>query len=117
MNYTEELEKLSDLHTRGILTDDEFARAKARVLNGQGTTYHRTAIGNSLDSLRRSRSDRWIGGVCGGLGHFTDIPVWLWRMGFVIFVLCGGAGIVAYLLMWLFVPIEQPEGYRPQQGY
>lgn len=62
--------------------------------------------------LYRSRTQKVIGGVCGGLGdYFSMDPVWF-RIGFVVLALGGGSGLLIYLLMWLIVP-EQPEGYVP----
>jgi len=59
-------------------------------------------------ALRRSRSDRVIAGVCGGLGEFFGIsPTWF-RLGFLIALIPGGIpGIGAYLLLWLIVPAER----------
>jgi len=106
MAESDELAKLGDLHSRGILSDDEFARAKARVLNGSASTQGQAPIVRAINGLRRSRDDRWLGGVCGGIGQSTGIASWLWRLVFTALVLCGGAGIVVYLLMWIFVPLE-----------
>ncbi len=54
--------------------------------------------------LTRSRSDRVLAGVAGGLGrHFGVDPV-VFRIGFVAFSLLGGAGLVVYGLAWLLVP-------------
>lgn len=65
--------------------------------------------------LYRSKTQKILGGVCGGLGdHFALDPVWF-RIGFVVLALGGGSGILIYLLMWLIVP-EQPEGYEPTPG-
>ena len=57
--------------------------------------------------LRRSRSDRMVAGVCGGLGRFFGIsPAWF-RVAFLIALIPGGVpGILVYLLMWLIVPAE-----------
>ncbi len=57
--------------------------------------------------LRRSRSDRMVAGVCGGLGRFFGIsPAWF-RLAFLIALIPGGVpGILTYLLMWLIVPSE-----------
>jgi phage shock protein PspC (stress-responsive transcriptional regulator) len=44
--------------------------------------------------------------VCGGIGQSTGIAAWLWRLAFSALVLCAGTGIVVYLLMWIFVPLE-----------
>jgi len=106
MAESDELEKLGDLHRRGILSDDEFARAKARVLNGSATAQGQPPIVRAINGLRRSRNDRWLGGVCGGIGQATGIAAWLWRLVFSALVLCAGTGIVVYLLMWIFVPLE-----------
>lgn len=58
----------------------------------------------NLHALRRSATDRQLEGVCGGLGEYTPIPSWLWRVAFVGSVFAGGAGLIAYLLLWAFVP-------------
>lgn len=61
--------------------------------------------------LWRSRRDRKIAGVCGGLGEYFKIdPVWV-RLTFVIFLLLGGSALLVYLLMWLLVPLE-PTDWR-----
>src|SRR5215212_8989973 len=56
--------------------------------------------------LRRSRTDKILGGVNGGLAEYTGIDALLWRVGFVALTLAGGAGIVVYLLLWLLMPAE-----------
>jgi phage shock protein C len=57
--------------------------------------------------LRRSRSDRVVAGVCGGLGEFFGLsPIWF-RLGFVLAALPGGVpGVVPYLILWLIIPEE-----------
>jgi phage shock protein C len=57
------------------------------------------------DGLRRSRSDRMIGGVCGGLGEFFGLsPTWF-RIAFLIALLPGGVpGLLLYIIMWAIVP-------------
>lgn len=47
----------------------------------------------------RSREDRWIAGVCGGLGEYFDIDPVLIRVVFVILSVMGGIGILVYLLL------------------
>jgi phage shock protein C len=106
MADSDELGKLGDLHSRGVLSDDEFARAKARVLNGSAAAQGHARIVHAINGLRRSRDDRWLGGVCGGIGRSTGIAAWLWRLAFSVLVLCAGIGVVGYLLMWIFVPLE-----------
>jgi len=55
--------------------------------------------------LRRSRSDKILGGVSGGLAEYTGVDALLWRVGFVALALAGGAGVVVYLLLWLLMPV------------
>ncbi len=105
MSMSDELGKLQDLHQRGALTDDEFARAKARLLDGPAAHVDSPVLA-ALNALRRSRSDRWIAGVCGGLAISTGVESWVWRLVFALLLLCGGAGAVLYLLLWIFVPGE-----------
>ena len=63
----------------------------------------------------RSVSDRWIGGVAGGLAEHFSAPAWLVRMAFVVTALVAGLGIVAYALMWVFLPLD-PERAAPPEG-
>ena len=102
MPLTDELERLGALHGKGQLSDDEFARAKARLLNGDGPAPAMAAV----NRLRRSRSDRWIAGVCGGVAVATGVESWVWRLILAVLALFGGTGVVLYILLWLFVPDE-----------
>ncbi len=56
--------------------------------------------------LHRSRSDRMIGGVCGGLGQYFDVNPVFYRVGFVILTLLGGAGLLVYGAAALVIPNE-----------
>ena len=56
--------------------------------------------------LRRSTSDRMVGGVAGGLGRYFDLDPVLFRIAFVVLVFAGGAGILAYLGLWLITPSD-----------
>jgi phage shock protein PspC (stress-responsive transcriptional regulator) len=58
--------------------------------------------------LRRSRTDKVLGGVNGGLAEYTGIDALLWRVGFVALALAGGTGILVYLLLWLLMPAGPP---------
>ena len=104
MALSEELGRLGELHQRGVLSDDEFARAKARVLAGAPTV---AAPGvQALNALRRSRQDRWLGGVCGGIARLTGAESWIWRLVFALLALCAGTGALVYLLMWILIPAD-----------
>jgi phage shock protein C len=64
--------------------------------------------------LHRSRDDRMIGGVCGGLARYYDLDPVTIRLGFVAVTLAGGAGALAYLILWLVVPCESDGGDLPR---
>jgi phage shock protein C len=103
MSLSDEIAKLEELRQRGALNDDEFARAKARLLNEPVVPPRVIAAANGL---RRSRSDAWLAGICGGIARSTGMESWLVRLLFCILLACGGAGLVIYLLLWIFVPSE-----------
>jgi phage shock protein PspC (stress-responsive transcriptional regulator) len=57
--------------------------------------------------LRRSRNNRWIAGVCGGLGEFFGISSFWFRLGFFLLLLPGGLpGLVPYVIMWIIIPSD-----------
>jgi phage shock protein PspC (stress-responsive transcriptional regulator) len=57
--------------------------------------------------LRRSSTNKVLGGVCGGLAEYTNTDPLLWRVGFIAVALMG-AGILIYPLLWLLVPAADP---------
>jgi phage shock protein C len=109
MAMSDELAKLQDLHARGALTDDEFARAKARVLDAAGAPFdpaQPAPMVAAINAFRRSGTDRWIAGVCGGIARATGVESWVWRLLFALLLLCGGVGVLIYILLWIFVPSD-----------
>lgn len=108
MALIDELTQLQALRERGVLSDEEFLRAKNRLLDGAAPAdpdAPSQALA-SLNALRRSRADRWIAGVCGGIAGATGMVPWLTRLLFAMLLLFGGAGLLLYLLLWIFVPNE-----------
>ncbi len=111
MNLADELQKLQALRDAGTLTEDEFAKAKARVLDGREPVQS-AAPRSSLHQLVRSQDDRWVAGVAGGLGAMTGLPTWSWRILFVLTGLLHGLGVLMYVLLWIFVPLAVPASRR-----
>ena len=103
MSLADELARLDELRAKGTLTEAEFQRAKSRLL-GEGGASEPSV--DAVNRFRRSISDKWIGGVCGGLGRATGIESWAWRLIFTLLLLFGGTGALVYLLLWIFVPSE-----------
>jgi len=63
--------------------------------------------------LQRSQQDKMIAGVCSGLADYFDIDVTWVRIAFVIAVIAGASGILAYIILWIAVP-KKP--YIPNFG-
>jgi phage shock protein PspC (stress-responsive transcriptional regulator) len=59
---------------------------------------------HDIRNLRRSSTDRVIGGVCGGLGQYTGVDPVVFRIVFGVLAVFGGAGLVLYAIGWLVVP-------------
>jgi phage shock protein PspC (stress-responsive transcriptional regulator) len=66
-------------------------------------------MGTETRLLRRSRSDRTLAGVCGGLGAYFEIHAAIFRVAFVVLTLLGGAGIPIYVAAILVMPDEGRE--------
>jgi phage shock protein C len=56
--------------------------------------------------LYRSKTDRKLAGVCGGLAQYFNTDATLIRVLFVVLAVLGGAGLVIYAAMWIIVPNE-----------
>jgi len=54
--------------------------------------------------LERSTRDKWIGGVCGGLGHYFDIDPTIVRLIFLVAFFGFGTGLLVYLVLWVVMP-------------
>ena len=122
MNIADEIKRLHELHQAGALTDVEFEQAKAKLLASTPVSLDKPGSyggdhpgGNpsagddfvsEMGRLRRSRSDRWLGGVCGGIARASGVESWIWRLVFVLTTVFVGFGLLFYVLMWIFVPEE-----------
>ena len=58
--------------------------------------------------LYKSRNDKMLGGVCGGIAEYFDIDPTLVRLGWVLFCALGGSGILAYIIAAIIIP-SSPE--------
>ena len=113
MSIADEIDRLAAQREAGHLTEAEFEVAKARLFAqpssasapGFGTTSAEGAV-TTINNLRRSSTDRWIAGVCGGLAKMLGIESWIVRLLFVLCLLFAGFGLLPYVLLWIFVPSE-----------
>jgi phage shock protein PspC (stress-responsive transcriptional regulator) len=60
----------------------------------------------AVKRLERSRSDRMLAGVCGGLARYFGLNPAFYRVGFVVLTLLGGAGVLIYIAAALVIPEE-----------
>ncbi|MCL5074631.1 MAG: PspC domain-containing protein [Chloroflexi bacterium] len=65
--------------------------------------------------LYRSRTDRMLFGVCGGLAQYFDLDPTLVRLIFVLIVLAGGTGILAYIVLAIVMPEESSVAVHPRE--
>ena len=54
--------------------------------------------------LYRSKNNCMIAGVCGGLGEYFDMDPTFIRLLWVLFILAGGSGVLAYIIAWIVIP-------------
>ena len=123
MNISDEIKRLHELHQAGALSDAEFEQAKTKLLSASTVNLNKPGSGtgssgssgsssvgddfvSEMGKLRRSRTDRWLGGVCGGIARVSGIESWIWRLVFVLCTVFVGFGLLFYALMWIFVPEE-----------
>lgn len=114
MSIADEIDRLAAQRAAGHLTEAEFEEAKARIFVQPSVSHGAHAAlppaegaVSSINALRRSTSDRWIGGVCGGLAKTLAVESWIVRLVFVLCLMFAGIGLLPYLLLWIFVPPER----------
>ena len=68
-------------------------------------------MSNDYKRLYRSRDERMISGVCGGIAKYFSLDPTLVRLVFVVAALAGGPGLLAYIVLAIVVP-EEPASYE-----
>lgn len=68
-------------------------------------------------SLVRVRAGKKIGGVCAGFARYLDVDVILVRIVWLAITLTAGVGLIAYLVAWIAMPMEETVVYsQPPAG-
>jgi phage shock protein C len=66
-----------------------------------------------MKKLARSRDDKWVGGVCGGIAAYTGLDANLIRILVAVGTVLGfGSLILAYIVAWILMPAAQPAGQQ-----
>ncbi len=68
-----------------------------------------------MKRLYRSRDERKVAGVCGGLGEYFELDPVLFRLAFILLVFVGGAGVFGYAALWIMVPEKDGAGILEQR--
>ncbi len=63
--------------------------------------------GKGTKRLYRSKKNRVMAGVCGGIGEYFNIDPTLIRLLWILFIFAGGSGILAYIIAWIIIPKER----------
>jgi phage shock protein PspC (stress-responsive transcriptional regulator) len=58
--------------------------------------------------LHRSRTEKMIAGVCGGLAEYFGVDPTLIRVLWVLITLLAGVGVLLYLILWVVMPLDLP---------
>jgi phage shock protein PspC (stress-responsive transcriptional regulator) len=53
----------------------------------------------------RSSTDKKLGGVCAGLADYFDMDPTIIRVIWLLLVICGGTGLLAYIILWIVLPL------------
>jgi phage shock protein C len=106
------------------MTKSNSRNKKAQNISApvNSTAYPNSAQGASQNyhyeprkKLYKSTSDKWLGGVCGGLAkHFNMDPVLIRILWVVITIFSVGIGVVGYIVLWFFLD-KEPDNYYVAQ--
>ncbi|MFH2027928.1 MAG: PspC domain-containing protein [Nanoarchaeota archaeon] len=60
--------------------------------------------GKKVKKLYRSKQERILGGVCGGISEYLNVDPTLIRLLWILFAFMGGSGVLAYIIAWIIIP-------------
>ena len=60
-----------------------------------------------MKRLHRNVAERKIAGVCAGLGEYFELDPVFFRLFFLFSILFGGLGVIAYLMLWILMPLHE----------
>lgn len=115
MSLADEIAKLDSLRQAGVLSEDEFQKAKTRLLTGESPNPSETQSDGGF-KLRwcKKKEGAFIAGVCTGIASATASPTWFWRLVFFI-AACApqhywepacSFSLIVYIFLALFMPKE-----------
>lgn len=60
--------------------------------------------GSNYNRLRKSSTNKFLCGVCGGIGEYFNIDPTIVRLAWIVFCMCGGSGLLAYIIAAIVIP-------------
>ena len=69
-----------------------------------------------MKRLHKSRNDRVLAGVCGGIAEFFGIDPTLVRLAWAVMIFFGGSGLLLYIICALIIPNDTGDNYGPSQN-
>ena len=91
---------------REMSSEDAFC-PKCGTASGAAPTAR--AAAGPAQRLTRSVGNKKIAGVCGGFANYFGMDVTLVRVLWLLMVLCAGTGILAYIVCWIVIPVEDTQ--------
>lgn len=90
------------------------------ILEGSRYCYHCGAAQKPIappprpaKPLRRSRKNKMIAGVCAGFAEYFELDISLVRVLWLLVALFGGGGVLAYIICWIVIPLQEEEVSQP----
>ena len=93
--------------TKSKAKKKQVVKSKVKKPSVRKKTIKRKDIKPKIKKLYRSKKDRIIAGVCGGLAEYLELDPTIVRLIWVLVSLGYGLGILLYLIAWLIVPEEK----------
>lgn len=81
---------------------EDFGPKRTSATADGANTYSR----RDVNRIRRSRTNRSIAGICGGLAEFFHIDATLLRLVTLLLILFGGMSLWIYIILWIIIPEE-----------
>lgn len=61
---------------------------------------------NEVRCIYRSRINRKIAGICGGLGKYFAVDPIIFRLVWLGLFFLGGVGLILYIIAWIVIPLD-----------
>ena len=108
---------MADVTDEPLEPEQQAEQTQQQTQSGEQTTQQGPGVSPpGPRRLYRSRDDRVVSGVCGGLGEYFGIDSVLVRIAFVLLIFAGGLGLLAYVLGWIFIAEEPDELHGETQS-